>query len=75
MYKVTIRRRGPNACIGAGPCIVEAPDLFALDDDNLAYLKPGADTADEARLLRAARSCPVEAIVVDDEAGNRVFPK
>lgn len=73
MYKITVRRRGPNGCIGAGPCMDEAPNTFAFDDDNIAIVtNPTGD--DDAAILRAAKSCPVEAIVIDDENGNRIFP-
>ncbi len=74
MYKITVRRRGPQGCIGAGPCITVAPTVFALDADNIAVvIDPNG--ADAETILEAAKACPVEAIVIDDENGERVFPK
>ncbi len=58
---VTIDR---SLCIGAAACIGSAPDLFELDEDNIAVLKivPAAD--DRKRAVEAAESCPTGAIQV-----------
>lgn len=74
MYTITVRRRGPQGCIGAGPCITVAPKVFAMGDDNIAVvIDPNG--ADAETVLEAAKACPVEAIVIDDENGERLFPK
>jgi ferredoxin len=62
-----------SRCIGAGNCVHIAPKTFQLDDENIAYLvDPGAE-ADED-ILDAARSCPTNAIYLDTEDGEPVYP-
>jgi ferredoxin len=61
-------------CVGFEDCIVEAPEMFALDDDGIAKFTDSAAAAARERLMAAARSCPVDAIVVLDESGNQVHP-
>ncbi|MBI2443789.1 MAG: ferredoxin [Candidatus Magasanikbacteria bacterium] len=60
-------------CIGAGSCVAVAPGVFQLDKDNLAYIVD-PEAANEDDLLLAAQSCPVLAISLYDEAGNKIFP-
>ena len=61
-------------CIGARSCVAVAPGVFALDDDNLAYVVD-AEAADEDTLMLAAQSCPVLAIALYDVAGKKLFPE
>ena len=69
--KIVIKR---NACIGAAPCVAVAPGVFQLDEEGKAYIvDPNA--SDEDTLLMAAESCPVLAILLYDEKGERVYPK
>jgi ferredoxin len=52
-------------CIGSGSCVHLAPGVFELDAEGVAeVVDPSA--ADPAVLRRAARSCPTQAIEVDD---------
>lgn len=60
-------------CIGAATCVAVAPQLFALDGENKAVVRP-ADGATDAAILNAAKSCPVLAIYCYNQAGQRVFP-
>ncbi|GGX87962.1 ferredoxin [Streptomyces minutiscleroticus] len=54
-----------DRCIGAGQCVLTAPDVFTQDDDGLSGLLPGAEGGADGALAReAARSCPVGAITV-----------
>ncbi|HBY10317.1 hypothetical protein A2473_01430 [candidate division WWE3 bacterium RIFOXYC2_FULL_42_13] len=69
--KVTVDR---NVCIGSANCVVISPDAFELDSEGISVVKPDALKVDEEILLRAAKSCPVQAISVFDEDGNRIFP-
>ncbi|MFZ2804490.1 MAG: ferredoxin [Patescibacteria group bacterium] len=63
-----------DLCIGAAPCVVVAPGVFQLDDENKAYIvDPKA--ADDETLLLAAQSCPVLAIILYDENGKQVYPE
>ncbi|OGI21830.1 MAG: hypothetical protein A2808_02705, partial [Candidatus Moranbacteria bacterium RIFCSPHIGHO2_01_FULL_55_24] len=59
-----------NVCIGAAPCTAMAPNTFALDDTGKAAILATADQDDQETILNAARSCPVSAIIIKDEAGN-----
>ena len=56
-------------CISSGRCVGAEPEAFAFDDDELADPLPGAGDLDPERLIRVARNCPGQAIVVHDESG------
>ena len=58
---VTIDR---SLCIGAAACIGIAPELFELDEENIAVLKVVPASADRKHYVEAAESCPTGAIVV-----------
>lgn len=62
-----------DLCIGAESCVVVAPDVFEMDDENKAVLKTGYQ-ADDQTILMSAQSCPVAAILLFDEDGNQVYP-
>jgi len=60
-------------CIGASNCVAIAPTVFKLDDQNkAAILDPGS--VDEETLIEAAESCPENAIIVEDDEGNQLYP-
>lgn len=60
-------------CIGVGNCVAAAPTVFELDKSNKAVvLRP--DSADEKTLMNAAESCPVDAIIIEDDDGNQLYP-
>ena len=63
-----------NVCIGSATCVVISPDAFELDSEGISTVKKDALKVDEETLLRAAKSCPVQAISVFDEDGSRIFP-
>ena len=59
-----------GGCIAQGDCAELAPDSFTVGD--AAQFHPGGN---DARMLAAARACPVEAItIVDSETGEQIFP-
>ena len=62
-----------SRCIGAGNCVQIAPAAFQLDEENVAYLVDPSSVDDET-LLDAARSCPTDAIYLDTEEGEAVYP-
>jgi ferredoxin len=62
-----------DLCIGAESCVIVAPDVFEMDDENKAVLKSGHG-ADDQTILMSAQSCPVAAILLFDEEGNQVYP-
>lgn len=73
-------------CIGAASCVAVAPNTFELDNEGKAVIKKkdGSMTSDlvdykdiadeEVNILNAAKSCPVNAIIIVevDEQGNEV---
>lgn len=61
-------------CIGAASCIAIAPDLFELDAENKAVVKPGSTATDE-QILNAAKVCPVLAIYLYGKDGKRLYPE
>jgi len=62
-----------DACIGAAPCVVVAPGVFQMDEENKAVVVNPIGADDETILL-AAQACPVQAILLYDEAGNQIYP-
>jgi ferredoxin len=60
-------------CYGFGDCVDTLPDVFALDDEDVAIvLDPDAASVDD--VIEAAMNCPVDAIVVTDEHGQQLYP-
>ena len=62
-----------SRCIGASNCVHIAPKTFQLDEENIAYLVD-PDGHDPETILDAARSCPTDAIYLDTEDGQPVYP-
>lgn len=62
-----------ESCIGISNCMAIAPTVFKLDDRSTAVvLDPGS--VDEQTLMEAARSCPENAILIEDDEGNQLYP-
>ncbi|KAK1186495.1 ferredoxin [Streptomyces sp. NPDC000941] len=55
-----------DRCVGAGQCVLAAPDLFDQDDDGTVTVlaEPGAATKDAAR--EAVHLCPSGAITLEE---------
>lgn len=65
-----------EACIGARSCAIVAENLFAMDDENLAYVVDGdLNNVDEETIKLAAQACPVLAIHLFGEDGKKLFPE
>lgn len=81
-----------NLCIGAASCVAVAPNTFELDSEGKAVVKKkdGSISTDfvsysdindnETNILNASKSCPVNAIVIEevDDQGNvikQVWPE
>ncbi len=62
-----------DACIGVGNCVAFAPTVFQLDKENKAVVLD-ASSVDLNTLLEAAKSCPENAIIVEDDEGVQLFP-
>jgi ferredoxin len=60
-------------CFGFGDCVDTLPEVFALDDEDVAIvLDP--DAADVDHIIEAAMNCPVDAIIVTGETGEQLYP-
>ena len=82
-YKVKVDR---DLCIGAASCSAVAPAAFDLDSEGKAVIKKkdGTSTSDfvkyedindtDVNIMNAAKSCPVNAIVIVevDDQGNEI---
>ncbi len=60
-------------CCGNAACVEAAPAVFALDSKNKATVRD-ADLLSPEELLEIAEACPCQAIVIEDDEGNNVFP-
>lgn len=62
-----------NLCIGAGSCSVIAPETFELDSELKAVVKNPTGN-DPDTIIDAAKSCPVLAIILEDDDGKQIYP-
>ncbi|MFJ6696182.1 ferredoxin [Streptomyces sp. NPDC091272] len=54
-----------DVCIGAGQCVLAAPEVFTQDDDGLSEVLPGMEDGGARTMVReAGRACPVSAITL-----------
>ena len=72
VYTVWVDR---NLCIGAATCVAVSPKAFAMDNEAKAVVLKTSDEDTIENIIEAARACPVAAIFIEDEKGNRVLPK
>lgn len=61
-------------CIGAASCVAVAPQVFELDGENKAVVKSNHGASDDI-ILQAAKACPVAAIYLYNQAGQRIYPE
>jgi ferredoxin len=63
-----------NRCVGFAQCVPLAPDVLRLKGDEALQYDPNPSDIHRLQVLRAAASCPVQAILVDmldrPEAGS-----
>lgn len=64
-----------DLCIGAATCIAIAPNTYILDSEAKAIILDTIEKDSDEIILDSARGCPVAAIIIEDEKGNRVYPK
>ena len=62
-----------DLCTGIGNCVVIAPSVFKLDEKRKAVVL-NANSADKDTLLEAASNCPMEAITIEDDNGEQLYP-
>lgn len=70
-WTITVDR---NLCIGAASCIAVAPKTFALDNEAKAIFLDTAPEETPEVIMDSAKSCPVAAIIIQDETGKQIFP-
>ena len=68
--KVKIDR---DLCIGVSNCVAIAPTVFKLDDKNKAIVLDPSSVYDNT-LSEAAESCPENAVIIEDDEGNQLYP-
>jgi len=80
-FKVVLDRAG---CIGAGSCVSAFSERWKMNDNDGKVDLIGGETTDKEqvleideheldRMLEAAQSCPVNAIRIIDENGERLI--
>jgi len=62
-----------DLCTGMAYCVGVAPTVFELDDEMKARVLDPASVDDDT-LLEAAKSCPLEAIILEDDQGRQIYP-
>lgn len=62
-----------DLCIGVSNCVALAPTVFKLDEENKAVVLDPSSVDDDS-LLEAAESCPQDAIIIEDDQGNQLYP-
>jgi ferredoxin len=62
-----------DLCIGIGNCVAVASSVFKLDGENKAVVTDPS-SVNEDKLMSAAESCPLGAIIVEDDQGNQLYP-
>lgn len=56
-----------GACQGYANCVDAAPDTYDIDDDGVVVLlKEEISEEERPRIEEAARSCPVNALSIED---------
>lgn len=71
-YKIWVDR---GLCIGAATCIAVSPKTYVLDKEAKAVILDTVDEDTIENIIESAKACPVAAIIIEDEKGNRIFPK
>jgi ferredoxin len=61
-------------CISTSNCMKVAPEVFQFDDENICSFKGDAPDIERERLIDACDVCPVDALIVLDEAGQQLVP-
>jgi ferredoxin len=56
-----------DRCSSSGTCVLLAPDLFAQDDDGIAYILTATiEPSAESAAVTAMRACPSNALAAVD---------
>jgi ferredoxin len=54
-----------NKCLGYAQCVPLAPEVLRLVGEEALAYEPNPDDSQRQRVLRAAASCPVQAIILE----------
>jgi ferredoxin len=54
-----------NRCVGYAQCVPLAPNVLRLQGEEALSYDPNPDDSERQRVVRAAASCPVQAIIVE----------
>lgn len=69
-YKIKVIK---SLCIGAATCVAISPNIFKLNEKNIAVILSGEDLPEN--IVMAAQSCPTRAIIITDtETNTQVWP-
>jgi ferredoxin len=60
-------------CEGLGNCVVAGPTVLQLDKEGKAVVTDPSSVNDD-KLVEIAESCPLNAIIIEDDKGNQVYP-
>lgn len=64
-----------DLCIGAATCVAIAAKTFLLDSEAKAVILNTVEQDSDTVITDAARGCPVAAIIIEDDKGQRIFPQ
>lgn len=64
-----------DLCIGAATCVAVTVKTFNLDSQAKAIILESADQENEDVIIEAAKACPTTAIIIENDKGERIFPK
>lgn len=62
-----------DLCQGIGNCVAIAPGVFQLDKQNKA-VATNIESISQEKIREAAESCPLDAIVLQDDEGEQLYP-
>ena len=62
-----------DLCEGIGNCVAIAPGVFKLDEQNKA-VTDNIESISQERIRQAAESCPLNAIILQDDHGEQLYP-
>ncbi|HEX7475573.1 MAG TPA: ferredoxin [Dehalococcoidales bacterium] len=62
-----------DLCVGIGNCVAVAPTVFKLDNENKVIILD-IKSASEQKVMSAIESCPVGALIAEDDQGNQTYP-
>ncbi|HDQ88826.1 MAG TPA: ferredoxin [candidate division WWE3 bacterium] len=69
-----------SACVGCGACTIVSPEFFEINANGVSQFKgeeklPIKEAEKEELLIKVAQACPVKAISIYNENGEKIFPK